>query len=116
MRLSFVLYFSSTNNFFTIYFYIFNAVKIKLRSQFKPNLIYAHFRTEFVFFTDFSKNSADFRTILPFCGNVGKFYGNVRKYHYNSFREFRRIPQKRFPYSSAEFYGNFLSGLKLDDI
>ena len=32
----------------------------------------------------------------------------VRKYNSNYFREFHRIPQKRFPYSSAEFYGYFL--------
>ena len=60
--------------------------------------------------------SVHFHKILPFCWNVRKFSGNVRKYRSNSFREFHRILQKRFPYSSAEFYENFLAGLKLDDI
>ena len=65
-----------------------------------------------VFFTDFHTiPHISVQRCFPLWCN-----GNVRKYRSNSFRVFHRILQKRFPYSSAEFYGNFLAGLKLDDI
>ena len=119
MRLSFVLYFSSTNNFFTF--------SLLLRSSWEASSTRSDFRTELLFLSPifsemfFPPISVQFRTFpyrvvffnifsynLPFCGNVRKLCGNVRKYRSNSFREFRRIPQKRFPYNFAEFYGNFL--------
>ena len=46
---------------------------------------------------------------VEMCGNSVEMYGNIVPI---LFRDFHRIPQKRFPYSSAEFYGNFLAGRK----
>ena len=116
---------SQLTTFYNIYFCIFTAVKIKLKSQFNPDLnqiwfphvspISVQFRT-FPYRDAFPLISVHFHKILPFCWNVRKFSGNVWKFRSNSFREFHRILRKRFPYSSAEFYGNFLAGLKLDDI
>ena len=54
----------------------FNAVKIKSRSQFKPDLISVHFRTEFVFHR-FPQNSAYFHTELFFSADFRTFYHSV---------------------------------------
>ena len=83
-------------------FLYFNAVKIKLRSQFKPYLISAHFRTEFVFHR-FPQNSAYFRTELFFpqmsvqfyhsvemWGNSAEMYGNIVLILLGNSAEFRR--------------------------
>ena len=109
MKLSFVLYFRSNNIFTAVIRSSWEASsnQLSIRSDFRTfpyinvfapliSVQFCTFPYRDVFSTDFrtvAYSSADFRTILPFCGNVWKCAEILRNCTEISFQFFYGIPQ-----------------------